>query len=387
MTERIVLFGATGYTGRLTAHAMVTRGLKPVLAARDRARVEALAAELGGLEVRTADVSDPPSVAALVERGDVLVTTVGPFLRWGAPAAAAASAVGAHYVDSTGEGPFIREVFERYGVPAERSECGMLTAFGYDYVPGNLAGAIALDEAGEDAVCVDVGYYVTGRASRDSLSGGTRASVAGLMNESGFGFRDGRVCEERSAKQVRSFPVGSKQRQAFSIGASEHFGLPRVAPQLREVNVYLGWFGPASRFVQGVSAGGALAAKLPRVGELMSATAQRFVKGSTGGPDDETRSRSGSHIVAQAYDPAGRQLSEVHLSGLDPYTFTGRIMAWAAERIASGALRGVGALGPVDAFGLDELRRGAAEAGLAQEGYRAPSSNGSSAATAAAAQG
>ncbi len=387
MAERIVLFGATGYTGRLTAHAMIARGLKPVLAARDRARVEAMAAELGGLETHTADVADPPSVAALVEAGDVLVTTVGPFLRFGAPAAAAASAAGAHYVDSTGEAPFIREVFERYGIAAERSGSGMLTAFGYDYVPGNLAGAIALEQAGEDAVRVDVGYYFTGPTSRNSASGGTRASMMGLMDKPGFTFRGGRVQEERAAKQVRPFPVGGKQRAAFSIGASEHFGLPRVAPQLRDVNVYLGWFGPASRLVQGASAGGALMTKLPGVSGLMASAAERFAKGSTGGPDDEARARSGSHIVAFAYDGAGRQLSEVHVSGIDGYTFTARMIAWGAERIAAGGLRGVGALGPVDAFGLEELRRGAAEAGLAQEGYRAPSSNGSSAATAATAQG
>ena len=91
-----------------------------------------------------ADVADPASVRALVERGDVLVTTVGPFARWGAPAAAAASTAGAHYLDSTGEPAFIREVFERYGPAAERSGSAMLTAFGYDWVPGNLAGAIAL---------------------------------------------------------------------------------------------------------------------------------------------------------------------------------------------------------------------------------------------------
>jgi short subunit dehydrogenase-like uncharacterized protein len=109
---RIVLFGATGYTGRLTAEAMVERGLKPVLAARSQDKLAALSEELGGgFETATADVADPPSVRALVEKGDVLVTTVGPFVRWGAPAAAAATTAGAHYIDSTGEPPFIREVF------------------------------------------------------------------------------------------------------------------------------------------------------------------------------------------------------------------------------------------------------------------------------------
>ena len=113
--SRIVLFGATGYTGDLTAREMVRRGMAPVLSARNPGRLQALADELGGLETQVADIGDPASVRALVERGDVLVSTVGPFLRWGEPALEAAIGAGAHYLDSTGEGPFIRRVFEQYG--------------------------------------------------------------------------------------------------------------------------------------------------------------------------------------------------------------------------------------------------------------------------------
>jgi len=369
MAARIVLFGATGYTGRLTAEAMVERGMRPVLAARSRDKLDALAAELGGdLETSTADVADPPSVAALVERGDVLVTTVGPFARWGQPAAAAATTKGAHYIDSTGEPSFIREVFERYGPAAEQSGIGMLTAMGYDWVPGNLAGALALDRAGELATRVDVGYFITGGGA--SMSGGTRASLVGAITAPAFGYRDGRVQTERGAKRVRSFPVGSKDLSAISVGSSEHFTLPRLAPRLREVNAYLGWFGPASRAMQGMSACTSVAMKAPGVEKLWSSMSERFVQGSTGGPDAEARAKSGSHMVAIAYDAAGRVLSEVHLKGVDGYTFTGRMLAWAARQAANGGLKGAGALGPVEAFGLDQLVAGCAEAGIAEEGGR-----------------
>jgi short subunit dehydrogenase-like uncharacterized protein len=359
---RTVLFGATGYTGRLVAEAMVERGIKPVLAARSRDKLEALAGELGGdLETAVADVSDPPSVSALVERGDVLVTTVGPFARWGVPAAAAATTAGAHYLDSTGEPTFIREVFERYGPAAERSGSAMLTAFGYDWVPGNLAGGLALNKAGDDAARVDVGYFMTGRATP---SGGTQASMVGALAEPGHVFRDGRVQTERAAKRVRGFRVGSKQLDGVSVGSSEHFTLPRVAPNLREVNVYLGWFGPFSRPMQALSLG----ASLPGASHLMKLVGERFVKGSTGGPDAEARRKAGSHIVAIAYDGAGRELAEVHVSGVDGYTFTGRVLAWGAQLAAEGGLQGTGALGPVDAFGLVALTDGCRWAGLEEEG-------------------
>jgi short subunit dehydrogenase-like uncharacterized protein len=368
MAARVVLFGATGYTGRLTAEAMVERGLRPVLAARSQSKLDELAAELGGerLETATADVSDPPSVAALVESGDVLVTTVGPFARWGQPAAAAATTAGAHYIDSTGEPVFIREVFERYGPAAEQAGIGMLTAMGYDWVPGNLAGALALQRAGDLATRVDVGYFVTGSGA--SMSGGTRASLVGAITAPAFGFRDGRVQTERGAKRVRSFRVGSKKLEGVSVGSSEHFTLPRLAPRVREVNAYLGWFGPASRAMQVMSAGTSVAMKIPGVEKLWNAAGERFVQGSTGGPGEEARAKVGSHIVGIAYDAAGRPLGEVHLKGVDGYTFTGRILAWAAERVAAGELKGTGALGPVDGFGLGELTAGVAEAGIAEEG-------------------
>ena len=116
MAGRIVVFGATGYTGRLTAEALQARGARAVLAGRDEERLAKLAAALGsGFDVAVADVTEPLAVHALVEAGDVLVATVGPFAKWGDPAAEAAIEKRAHYIDSTGEPQFIRRVFEHHG--------------------------------------------------------------------------------------------------------------------------------------------------------------------------------------------------------------------------------------------------------------------------------
>ena len=294
---------------------------------------------------------------ALVGPGDVLISTVGPFVRWGEPALQAAIDAGAHYLDSTGEPPFIRAVFERHGVRAEAAGAGLLTAFGYDYVPGNLAGALALREAGERAVSVDVGYFVGGAAAP---SGGTRASAVGLLAETAYAFRGGRVVSQRTARSVRSFDG----RPAVSIGATEQFALPRVHPGLRDARVWLGWFGPAARPLQAISAATAIATKLPGVRDAIGAAAGRFVKGSTGGPDAARRARARSEIVAVASDAAGAALATVRLEGDNPYDFTGAMLAWGAITAAGGGLRGCGALGPVDAFGLDELQDGVADAGI-----------------------
>jgi short subunit dehydrogenase-like uncharacterized protein len=358
---RIVLFGATGYTGRLTAEASVARGDRPVLAARTKEKVEALADELGGLETAVADVADPASVRALLEPGDVIVATVGPFVRWGDAAAEAAIAAGARYLDSTGEPAFIRRVFERFGPEAERTGAALVTAFGYDWVPGNLAGALALREAGEAATRIDVGYFAIGGLG--GMSGGTRASAAGAMLEPSFVWRN-EIRTERAAVRVRQFELDGRPKSAISVGASEHFTLPRLHPGLREVNAYLGWFGSRSRAVQAFAAVNAGVTRIPGVKRGLDAMFGRFVSTSTGGPDAEARARASSVIIAIAYGPGGEELSTVEVRGASAYTFTGRVLAWGAAAAAAGGIQKSGSLGPAEAFGLDALEAGCAEAGI-----------------------
>ena len=375
MPARIVLFGATGYTGELTARALVARGAKPVLAARSQAKLDHLSAELGGLETAVADVARPHSVRALVERGDVLVSTVGPFSRWGGPAVEAAIDAGAHYLDSTGETPFIREIFERHGPRAAAAGCGLVTAFGYDWVPGNLAGALALRDAGDRAARVEIGYFATVEPHEGdrggggfAMSGGTKASIVEALSAPSFAFRDARIVTERGAKRIARFETRpGRWKPAISVGSSEHFALPRLAPGLRTVDVYLGWFGSAAKPMQVMSAMTAPLLKVPGVAEGSRKLAARLIKGSTGGPDEAARAASGSLLFANAYDSVGNELASVRLTGVNGYTFTGEILAWGATTAADGGLQGTGALGPVDGFGLEALEQGVREAGIARD--------------------
>lgn len=365
MSGRIVVFGATGYTGRLTAQSLVERGAQATVAGRDERRLRTLADELGGLDVAVADVARPAAVRDLVERGDVLVSTVGPFTRLGEPAVEAAIAAGAWYLDSTGEPPFVRRVFEYFGPRAEAAGAGLVTAFGYDFVPGNLAGALVLREAGERATRVDVGYFALGGpgALRGAASRGTRASLAAVALEPMFAWRDG-IRQEFAGARVRSFDVRGRSRQALSIGGSEHFALPRVFPWLRQVDVYLGWFGGATRALRTASRTTPVLARMPGVRAGLRAAGGRAMRGPARDPDPATAARVRSYVVAAAFDGSGRQLGEVHLSGGDPYELTGRVLAWGAVRAADAGLPRWGALGPVEAFGLDELEAACADAGL-----------------------
>ena len=369
---RVVLFGATGYTGGLTAQALVQRGVRPLLAGRSAAKLEELAEELGGdLDIAVADALRPSSVRDLLEPGDVLISTAGPFLRWGETVAQAAIEGRAHYLDSNGEPPFTRRIFEGYGAAASQAGVGVLTAFGWECVPGNLAGALALHEAGDAAVRVDTGYFYGGTTG---FSGGTRASFAEAMIRPSFAFRDGAIREVRAAERFRTMPVEGRRRPGVGFGASEHFALPRSFPQLREVNAYLGWFGGlsprAARLIHAAGRVGSPVLRVPGARRLAGA-AIGLLKGSSGGPSREERAAGGIRVVAIAYDAAGEELAEVSLAGIEGYELTAALLAWGAERTLNGGLRRSGALGPVEAFGLDELEAGCREAGVARLRYAA----------------
>jgi len=356
--SRIVIFGATGHTGRMVAERLVAQGAKPVLAGRSEDSVRALAERLG-TEWRRADAMRQNSVFALLEPGDVLVSTVGPFARWGEGAVRAAIAAGGVYLDSAGEASFIRRVFEELGPAAASSGAALLPAMGYDFVPGALAAALALEQAGDAALRVDVGYYALGAGS----SAGTRRSAVGVALDESHAFRDGALRPSRTAERVRSFTVRGREREAVSIGGAEQLTLPATYPRLREVNVYLGWFGGLSRPMQAASLAGSVALRVPGARAALRAAGDR-VAGLVGGPEP---GGGRSWVVAEAYDGAGTRLGEVQLSGAEPYAFTAGLLAWAARRAAGHGIPSPpapGALGPLQAFGLEALEAGSREAGL-----------------------
>jgi hypothetical protein len=172
---------------------------------------------------------------------------------------------------------------------------------------------------------------------------------------------------ERTAAHVTSFQVEARRREAFSIGSSEHFALPRLrtsrsgrsatpAP-LTDVGVDLGWFGRATRLVQ---YGSTLASSLHRVPGVRHGgdTLVRRIRHTRAAPDAAVKIRT--DVVAEAADANGRHLAEAHQIGGDPYSFTAPFLAWAATQAATRSMRPAGALGPVEAFGSDPVENACA---------------------------
>ena len=363
MARRIVLLGATGHTGDLVAERLVAAGCRPLLAGRDAERLSASAARLGGLEHAVADARDPAKVGSLLDARTVLISTVGPFSDLGHGVVEAAIGRAAAYLDSTGEPAFIRAVFERHGPRADDAGVLLLSAMGYDYVPGALAGGLALSEAGAAATRVEIGYFVLG--ARQPTSRGTRRSAASALLEPSFAYRHGALRRVRLADRGRRLQVAGRQRAVVSVGGAEHFGLPPAHGGLTDVEVYAAFFGSASPLVRGASATLAAASRLPAVRGALRAGLQAYASRG-GAPAGDAAAES--VVVARAYASDGERLSSVELRGPEPYALTAGLLAWAAQECASAPTLATGARGPLGAFGLEALADGGARVGLRRTG-------------------
>jgi short subunit dehydrogenase-like uncharacterized protein len=310
------------------------------IAARSQEKLELLSDRFGGLDIAIADVAHPGTVARAAAGSELLITTVGPYTSSGHVAAEAALGAGVPYIDITGEPGWLRRVFAEFGPRAAERGLAMLPAFGYDYVPGNLAGAIALERAGDQVVRVDIGYFLRGtnKRSTESFSQGTLDSLKASSKEVPYEFRDGALADVTGPKRVLDFELDGAAVTAIGIGGTEHFALPRFAPWLTDVNVGLGWFSPGGE------------------SETEPTPAD--------GPTEEKRAAARTNVIAIARDANGAPLAEVRVDGPNPYDLSGVLTAWAAEQILGGAVEATGALGPVDAFGLEQLRAGSEEVGL-----------------------
>lgn len=142
----VVLYGATGFIGRLTAEYLAKHAppnTRIALAGRSADKLSATRAKLGAGAAQwplvIADAGDDASLDAMAKRGTVVITTVGPYARHGLPLVRACAAAGTHYVDLTGEPLFVRDAIERYHETAVRTGARIVTSCGFDSIPSDLS--------------------------------------------------------------------------------------------------------------------------------------------------------------------------------------------------------------------------------------------------------
>ncbi len=185
----LILFGATGYTGRKAAHylhANAPADLEWAIAGRNPAKLNALRDELGPdcrAESIVADASAPESVDAMVAQATVVISTAGPFALYGTPLVAACARQGVHYADITGETPWVRDMIDEYHDLAAANGARIVPFCGVDSVPSDIGSWFVARHINEqlDQGCTEVRCVFK---MKGGVSGGTIASALN-MGESG----------------------------------------------------------------------------------------------------------------------------------------------------------------------------------------------------------
>ncbi|WP_333617920.1 saccharopine dehydrogenase family protein [Dietzia sp.] len=208
----VIVFGATGFVGALTAAYLAENapaGTKIALAGRNGAKLEAARAELPAAArewpLVLADADDEAQLSAMARRARVVCTTVGPYLRYGRALATACAAEGTDYVDLTGEVPFVHWSIEANAEAAKASGARIVHSCGFDSVPSEL-GAYLVHREVEKAGAGSMGATtMVVRSMRGGASGGTIDSM--------------RVVAEEASDPATRRILGNPQALSFDPGS------------------------------------------------------------------------------------------------------------------------------------------------------------------------
>ena len=229
----VVLFGATGFVGKLTAEYLARAAPDEArigLAGRSREKLERVRGDLGARAADwpliVADSQDRAALAELATRTTAVATTVGPYRRYGIALVEACAAGGTHYADLTGETLFMRETIERFDAPAKASAARIVHNCGFDSIPSDIGVLVLHDAAGE---LTDTTLVV--RRVRGGVSGGTIASLKGTVDD---------VKKDRSLLRILADPYALSPHRDTEPELGDEADL-RGAEHSEELGT---WFGP-----------------------------------------------------------------------------------------------------------------------------------------------
>jgi short subunit dehydrogenase-like uncharacterized protein len=384
MPEReydIVVLGATGFTGALTAEYLArqapgeTRG---ALAGRNQSKLEQVRDQLTKLNASSAnlpllhaDVNDPESLRKLAESTKVVITTVGPYIHYGEPVVAACAAAGTDYVDLTGEPEFVDEMWLRYHAQAQSTGARLVHSCGFDSIPYDLGALFNVGHLPEGVPIRLSGYVRAGGAP----SGGTFHSAVHIMGRLRQGMQ---VARKRRAQEPR--PADRKVRGV--AGRPHHepeaggwvVPFPTIDPQTVLRSAWaLDRYGPDFSYshylvvkrlptLVGLGAGAGTVVALAQLAPTRKLLLK--LKDPGEGPSEAQRAKSWFRIRMVGEADGQRVVTEV--SGGDPgYGETSKMLAEAALCLAHDELPDrSGQLTPAVAMGqplIDRLQRAGIE--------------------------
>src|SRR3989304_3568556 len=328
--RRWLLYGATGYTGRLIARMAVQRGLRPTLAGRNLGKVEVLAAELG-LESRVAALEDPAAGDALPSGVPVVLHCAGPFIHPFRPMVEACLRTGTHYLDITGEHPVFEALAARDG-EARAAGIMVLPGAGFGVVPSDCLAA-HLKRRLPSATHLPLAPPRPPRPARDPAPRGGRIRRAGVLTRVPLAGKTRLIDFGDGPVPAVTIPWGDVSTAYYSTGIPNievYSVLPRELRRLMVAGRYMSWL-----------------LRVPGVRRL----GRRALMPRPPRPTDAERARGMSLLWGEAVDAPGRRVIS-RMRGPDGYTFT----ALAALAIVGRVLAGQAPAGfqtPAKAFGTD----------------------------------
>ncbi len=346
----LVLFGATGFTGGLTADYLARHappGCTWALAGRDKGRLEAVRERLAGVDpaladlpLLVADATDAGSLREVAESARVVATTVGPYLRYGAPLVAACAAAGTDYADLTGEPEFVDRMYVAHHDEAAASGARLVHCAGFDSVPHDLGVLLTVRELPDD-VPISVRGVVRSNAG---FSGGTFGSALEQLSRP--------VSAKEAARARRALeprPAGRRVRAVKGRPMRDHrtglwlLPLPTIDPLVvRRSAAALPEYGPdfsyshyaGVRSVVNVALGVGTVAAVAAAAQVPPARAWlagRFASGAGPAPSRRERSWFTVDLVGEG---GGRRVT-TRVSGGDPgYTETATMLSETALSLA-----------------------------------------------------
>ena len=368
----VVVFGATGFTGGMTAEYLARNAppdLRWAIAGRSPQKLDALQQKLLALagDGRTIDtlqasVDDPASLARVAGQTRVLLTTVGPFIDYGEPVVRACVEQGTDYIDSTGEPAFVQQVIERYGAQAQQRGVRLVSSCGLDSIPTDLGVLFTLLQLPAGQPLKIAGYLKL----HASFSGGTERSAIKVLGSG----RPQLATETPSAgRRVQLLPGKVERLPELGWVAP----LPTIdGPMVLRSAAALDRYGPNFAYAHHAVHGSlavvlivgfvfallAIAARVPPLRALMLAAAKKPGQGPT--PEQMAKHWFKLRFIAEC---AGKSL-QTEVAGGDPgYGETSKMLAESALCLARDRARlpaSFGALTPAQAMGellLERLQR------------------------------
>lgn len=349
-TYDIVVFGATGFTGALTAEYLARHGgaqLRWALAGRSPDKLALVRARLGDinpacreLPLLQADIGDADSMRRVAESARVVITTVGPYIHYGEPLVAACAAAGTDYVDLTGEPEFVDLMWLRYHELAQKTGARIVNSCGFDSIPHDLGARYTVQQLPEGVPLKVEGFVRAG----GQFSGGTLHSAVTAMSR----LRDyAKVARERRKREQwpAERKIGSTRQTIRYDRALKSWvvPMPTIDPQMvRRSAAADGRYGPDFRYGHytqvkqlhkvAMLVGGVGAMTL---GAQFKFTRERLLafKDPGQGPSEETRRKSWFRVRFVGEGGGKRVVTEV--SGGDPgYGETSKMLAESALCLA-----------------------------------------------------